>query len=136
MAKQVTQSPAKASSSAAARPSVAGPSGSGRGEARAEAVGTPARPSGPIKVRATKLGYYDNQRRRIGDVFIIRTPKDFSKAWMETTDARVREHTTGPQAALNRELHRVAQEKAGAEGGMGQGSDEASAQDGSSPLGD
>lgn len=87
-----------------------------------------------IKVRATRLGYYDNERKRIGDVFIIGGPKEFSTEWMETVDGSTPVKTTGPQTALNRETHRIAQEKAGT--GPGQGADEASAQGGSSPLGD
>lgn len=43
-----------------------------------------------IKVRATKLGYYDNARRREGDVFVLESEVDkagklvaFSDKWME-----------------------------------------------------
>jgi hypothetical protein len=87
-----------------------------------------------IKVRAIRLGYYDNERKRVGDVFFISGPREFSTVWMETVDGSVPTKTTGPQQALNRELHRVEQEKAGT--GPGQGADEASAQGGASPLGE
>lgn len=35
-----------------------------------------------MKVRAKRLGYYDNKRRQEGQSFHIRSKKDFSKAWM------------------------------------------------------
>lgn len=91
----------------AAKPAVArATSGTarGRGEARA---------SGPIKVRATRLGYYDDQRRRVGDVFLIRKWKEFSETWMETVDGRTPERTTTSQQALHRATHRIAQENSG-----------------------
>lgn len=40
-----------------------------------------------MKVRATKLGYYDHRRRREGDVFEIHSEKAFSKLWMEKVGA-------------------------------------------------
>lgn len=68
------------------------------------------------KVRALKLGYYDDKRRRTGDVFLIREPyqgeventlgeveqteiDEFSDKWMEDVDANTPERiTTGRQA--------------------------------------
>lgn len=122
-----------ASRKKAAKPAPARGASVGRGEARGGGK--------PIKVRATALGYYDDQRRRIGDVFTIsparhadRFPatldgkkhpkagqanpragelKEFSEKWMEFVDASTPVRTTTSQAALNRETHRVAQEKAG-----------------------
>jgi hypothetical protein len=35
-----------------------------------------------MKVKATRLGYYDNLRRREGVVFDLKNPKDFSEKWM------------------------------------------------------
>lgn len=55
-----------------------------------------ARPehSGPVKVRATQLGYYDEIRRREGDVFIIRSLKDFSAKWMQRVNPGTPERIT------------------------------------------
>lgn len=39
-----------------------------------------------MKVRATQLGYYGYARRRVGDIFDIKTEKEFSKKWMEKLD--------------------------------------------------
>lgn len=64
---------------------------------------------GGIKVRATKVCYYDNMRRRIGDVFTISDEKfpsgprqgqvkEFSSKYMELVDARTPEKiTTGAE---------------------------------------
>ena len=41
-----------------------------------------------MKVRATQMGYYDLKRRREGDVFEIKTEKEFSKKWMEKLDSK------------------------------------------------
>lgn len=56
-----------------------------------------------IKVRATKLGYYGERRRRPGDVFVIDTEQHFSKRWMETVDPSTPERSTSPSEALRRE---------------------------------
>jgi len=36
-----------------------------------------------MKVKAKSLGYYGNERRREGDVFVIKNEKAFSSKWME-----------------------------------------------------
>ncbi len=58
---------------------------------------------GPVRVRATQLGYYDNERKRPGDVFSIASPALFSKRWMEHVDPRTPEKTTGPNEALRQQ---------------------------------
>jgi hypothetical protein len=70
-------------------------------------------PKAPIKTRkirvvATRLGYYDHKRRRVGDVFVYAAPIDADgdavlPSWVEEapTDAALRE--TGAQSALNQE---------------------------------
>lgn len=51
-----------------------------------------------MRVRATALGFYGNQRRRIGDEFTIRSEKDFSEKWMEKIEARApRKEAKKPQ---------------------------------------
>jgi len=64
----------------------------------------PAFKDDPIKVRATRMGYYDHIRRREGDVFIIANKAAFSKMWMEEVDPRTRERTTSAPQAL-RQAH-------------------------------
>lgn len=78
-----------------------------------------------VKVRAIKLGYYDDKRRRTGDVFLIRTPyqvkntdriadkdgkvpdtitiDEFSDKWMERVDASTPEKTTTGKEALKQQ---------------------------------
>jgi hypothetical protein len=72
------------------------------------------RPAPSIKVMATKDGYYDDKRRRAGDVFRVRAPyegviendgketkqtiTEFSKKWMKRVAASTPERiTTGKQ---------------------------------------
>lgn len=57
-----------------------------------------------IKVRATRTGYYDEKRRREGDVFLIREEAAFAKSWMERVDPTTPEHTTSAPEALARQL--------------------------------
>lgn len=39
-----------------------------------------------MKVRATRLGYYNHRRRREGDIFELLDENQFSKVWMERLD--------------------------------------------------
>lgn len=41
-----------------------------------------------MKVRATRLGYYDLRRRKIGEVFDIKSEKQFSENWMEKVESK------------------------------------------------
>ena len=36
-----------------------------------------------MKVKAKRIGFYGNKRRKAGSVFNIKDVKEFSKAWME-----------------------------------------------------
>ena len=69
-----------------------------------------------IKVRATKMGYYDDKRRRTGDVFLIRAPyageddagipitiNEFSKKWMERVAGDTPERITTGNEELRRQ---------------------------------
>lgn len=40
-----------------------------------------------MKVKAKKLGYYGNKRRREDQVFHIKSEKDFSEVWMKKLDS-------------------------------------------------
>lgn len=48
--------------------------------------------SDPIKVKATKPGFYDNAYRKVGDVFLV-TSDMFEEFWMEEADAPVQEQS-------------------------------------------
>lgn len=55
-----------------------------------------------VRVRAVQKGYYGEARRRIGDVFTLEKPEDFSDAdtggWMERVHPETPERvTTGQQ---------------------------------------
>ena len=39
-----------------------------------------------MKVQAIQLGYYDNRRRRVGEVFSIKDEVEFSSKWMKKVD--------------------------------------------------
>lgn len=82
-----------------------------RSQASASAAPAAAPPR-PFKVRATKLGYYDNLRRRRDDVFVVRKEADFSERWMERVAASTPEKTTTPGEALRREHSHIVLGKA------------------------
>jgi hypothetical protein len=52
-----------------------------------------------VKVRATKLLQYDLQRKRPGDVFLLRSPADFKASCMERVSDATPTHTTSPAEA-------------------------------------
>lgn len=70
-----------------------------------------------IKVRATRMGYYDDKRRRTGDVFTIRPPykvvdddtgkektiDEFSRKWMVRVDGKTPERITTGKEDLKRQ---------------------------------
>lgn len=64
-----------------------------------------------MRVEATRLGYYDHTRRRIGDVFDIRGEEDFSENWMRSVDGKTAKRTTKSQEALDRETSDIKQLK-------------------------
>ena len=41
-----------------------------------------------MKVKATKLGYYGDRRRREGDVFFIKSEEELSQKWMEVLEEK------------------------------------------------
>ena len=56
-----------------------------------------------IKVRATRMGYYDHVRRRENNVFVIDEPH-FSATWMEKVTRNTSESLTTAQQALNQKF--------------------------------
>lgn len=67
----------------------------------------PAQPAtrqstGPLKVRATRLGYYDHARRHVGDVFTIAKAQDFG-TWMEWVDPATAERVTTANESIRRQ---------------------------------
>jgi hypothetical protein len=73
-----------------------------------------------VKVRATAIGFYDNRRVRLGDVFMI-AEADFSKNWMEKVNANTPEQITGANAALLQQSMEIAGDARGALPGVGGG---------------
>lgn len=51
-------------------------------------------PAQRLRVRATKIGYYDDKLQRVGDVFDIAGPDAFSRHWMERVAERTPKRTT------------------------------------------
>jgi hypothetical protein len=84
----------------------------------------PAAPSkkGPYRVIATRDGFYDNARRREGNVFTIQNEREFSEKWMAYVDGNTQERTTTGQQVLNQGhdatlLDAIERQKATATGG-------------------
>jgi hypothetical protein len=65
--------------------------------------GRPELPEGRFKVRALLPGFYNNKRRRVGDVFVIEGAQAFSVRWMEVVDNRTPTRTTTAKEHLKRE---------------------------------
>lgn len=55
-----------------------------------------------IKVRALRMGYYDDARRREGDVFTVEA-RHVTETWMARVRADTPENTTTGQAELRRQ---------------------------------
>lgn len=68
-----------------------------------------------VKVRATHVGYYDDARRRVGDVFRLVKPEDFSPTWMALeSHPSVPEHTTsGPAHLAQQNAHAIDSKRRG-----------------------
>lgn len=83
------------------------------GESGAAAGGNAqkAPPTKPQRVRATAPGYYDNVRRREGNVFTIQNDREFSSKWMERVSRNTPEHTTTGQEEINRQHDEVLGDK-------------------------
>lgn len=60
-----------------------------------------------FKVRALQTGYYNDERKREGDVFMLKRAGDFSDRWMERVDKRTPERTTTSQEVLDRESQKI-----------------------------
>ena len=56
-----------------------------------------------LRVRATQMGFFDNERKREGDVFLLQEPRQFVASWMEPVDDSVPERTTTGQQLLRKE---------------------------------
>lgn len=56
----------------------------------------------PMRVRATQLGYYNLERKRPGDVFVLEKPEHFSRKWMREVRPDTPLRTTTPQQVIDR----------------------------------
>lgn len=73
------------------------------------------------KVRALRTGYFDNQRRRAGDVFWIHSAGEFSKDWMEYAGSSDPEKITTGNEELKKQFDETvkAKRKEAADAGTG-----------------
>lgn len=60
-----------------------------------------ARDHAPVRVQATKLGYYAEARRREGDVFVLDRPEHFTRRWMRMVPADTPLRSTTAQQAID-----------------------------------
>lgn len=76
----------------------------------------PAPPLAPaLRVRATRPGYYDEKRRRLGDVFSIQHDGEFSAKWMERVPEDTPERlTTGQDELEQRRQEHLRAQRGGA----------------------
>lgn len=102
MAKKRTTKPANAGAPPTPLDSAASKAAAAKAEKAANAAATPIH--GSLKVRATAVGYYNEKRRREGDVFTLKTREAFSSKWMEYVDKSVPERLTHGQTALNQQM--------------------------------
>lgn len=61
------------------------------------------RQGGRVRVRATRMGWYDTSRRRPGDVFVLLAPEHFGTSWMELVPDNVPLQRTLGKTALAQE---------------------------------
>jgi hypothetical protein len=54
-----------------------------------------------VKVRATRLGYYDHARRREGDVFVMDEHQVATHSWVERVPSNTPESISTSQDAIN-----------------------------------
>jgi len=50
-----------------------------------------------MRVKATKLGYYEDKRRREGEEFVLTDTKHFSVKWMEKLDKPITRSRSKPE---------------------------------------
>jgi hypothetical protein len=96
---------------ARAATTAAGASGATAAAAAGNAPKKAAGKGGPFKVRATQPGFYDNIRRREGNVFTIQNEGEFSTVWMERVSKSTPEKTTTGQEEINRQHDEVLSDK-------------------------
>jgi hypothetical protein len=63
----------------------------------------PGKKAPGFKVRAIKMGYYNHERKRVGDVFMLTYAFQFSSKWMVRVDAATPEKITTGQQVLRKE---------------------------------
>lgn len=84
-----------------------------------KAATEPKKKAKRLKVRATRMGYYDHARRREGDVFIVEEA-DFSSTWMEKVSANTPEQLTTAQKALDQQHDEILAGKVATNAGANQ----------------
>ncbi len=93
----------------------------------------PARSSDTVRVRAVRMGYYGEERRRVGDVFDMDVNLAESASWVEEVDPRTRPKRTTGKEELKKQHAETMKERA-AQAGAQEGGDIEDT--GGNPLGD
>jgi hypothetical protein len=76
-------------------------------------------PEGKVRVRATRLGYYGEERKRVGEVFDISHAKHFSATWMERVDGKTPKKAITGKQALAEQMGAAGQAAADADNPLG-----------------
>lgn len=99
-ARRSTRSAAKTAKAAPAQAARRAPGTTAARKAALPTVAPPASVSRDgIRVRATRIGYFEHKRRRPGDTFTIQSMDQFG-TWMEFVDKRTKESITTPNEAI------------------------------------
>jgi hypothetical protein len=72
-------------------------------------VAMPRQPG--FKVRATAMGYHNDERKRIGDVFTLNYAHEFTSKWMERVASATPHRATTGQQELRRKHDEMLQER-------------------------
>jgi|SRR6187402_339572 len=105
MAKKTAATPPVAKTAPKPKPAPPAPSASAAAkvekelQAEQQALDAKRGKGAKIRVKATKMGYLDDMRRREGDVFDI-YPNQWSEKWMEIVDGETPKKVTSAPAAL------------------------------------
>jgi hypothetical protein len=83
-------------------------------KAPAQVTATPAADK-PLRVRATKMGYFNEERKREGDVFVLPSSRYFSKKWMEIVPDRTPLRATTGKEELEKQHRDILRQKAAGE---------------------
>ena len=78
--------------------------------AKTARVAMPRQPG--FKVRATRMGYHNDERKRVGDVFTLTYAHEFTEKWMERVPDRTPHRATTGQQELRKAHDETLKERA------------------------